>query len=80
MSGGPATGAAVFDRAGKFFNASRAAAGHPHYCTGEGFKSQISFAYSMMVRSLENLREQATLMMAFLAQVPGWAYAVAASR
>ena len=41
------------------------------YCTGDGFKFQISFAYSVIVRSLENFPQQATLMRAFLAQASG---------
>jgi len=49
------------------------------YCTGDGFKFQISFAYSVMVRSLENFPEQATLTMAFLAQPSGSTYNASSS-
>ena len=37
------------------------------YRTGHGLASQISAAYSTMVRSLENLPEAATFRMAFCA-------------
>jgi len=50
-----------------------------HYRTGDGFKFQISRAYSMIVRSLENFPEQATLMMAFCAHPSGSAYSAARS-
>src|SRR5262249_25579859 len=42
--------------------------------TGHGSACQISAAYSAMVRSLENLPEQATLRIAFRAQASGSAY------
>jgi hypothetical protein len=41
------------------------------YVTGDGFKFQISVAYSRIVRSLENVPEHATLMMAFLTHLSG---------
>jgi len=50
------------------------------YCTGDGFKFQMSFAYSVMVRSLENFPERATFMMALLSHASGSAYNVANSR
>ena len=50
------------------------------YCTGDGFKFQISFAYSLMVRSLENFPQQATLMIALRAHASGSAYSAARSR
>src|ERR1039458_3116852 len=52
----------------------------PRYCTGDRFKFQISFAYSVTVRSLENFPQQATLMIALLAQASGSAYDAASSR
>src|SRR5262249_25755778 len=42
--------------------------------TGQGVTSQIPAAYSMIVRSLENLPEQATLRMALRDQASGSAY------
>lgn len=50
------------------------------YCTGERFKFQISLAYSLMVRSLENFPEQATLTIAVRAQASGSAYSAAKAR
>ena len=40
-------------------------------CTGHGFASQISAAYSAMVRSLENFPEPATFRMTLRAQASG---------
>src|SRR5207245_2050196 len=42
-----------------------------NHVTGHGSAFQISAAYSAIVRSLENLPERATLIIAFLAQVSG---------
>src|SRR4051794_5712591 len=44
------------------------------YGTGHGFTSQMSVAYSAIVRSLENFPEPATFKMAFRAQASGSAY------
>ena len=41
------------------------------YCTGDGFRLQISFGVLGIVRSLENLPEQATLMIAFVPRPAG---------
>ncbi len=47
--------------------------------TGERFRFQISLAYSVIVRSLENFPEYATLRMAFLAQASESWYRAASS-
>jgi len=48
-----------------------AASGNGPYGTGLGSAFQMCAAYSMMVRSLENLPERPTLMIAFRAQASG---------
>jgi len=49
------------------------------YRTGDGLIFQISVAYSTIVRSLENLPEHATLMIAFRHQASGILYNAASS-
>jgi len=49
----------------------------PRHGTGHGSTRQMSAAYSAMVRSLENLPEHATLMIAFRVQASGSVYSAA---
>src|SRR5206468_4302360 len=64
------------DRRGGGFSCERADFGHVAlaYLTTQRFASQMSAAYSAMVRSLENFPDPATLRMALRAQPSGSAY------
>ncbi len=64
------------DRRGSGLSGERADLGHVAsvYFTTQGLAFQISAAYSLMVRSLENFPDPATLRMALRAQPSGSAY------